>query len=210
MFPGTPIKLDLFHAVQRFVKTLSKRNPYHRAVSRHYGLIFRDLKDLGERRTMPTPEPSVILHNLDQFLGKWKEFTHEGNQIITGKGEKALKNVKNHILKGCLSDIPVGCCTSVQERLHREMKKLLTSNRIGSELAYSKFSRFSFQSNAKKSGKAWSPIMEEVSKAKGNAMQTSSEAKPTYIETFGIRHKKGNALKKYPLKIPWQLLLATK
>ena len=37
LFPGTPIKLDLFHAVQRFVKTLSKRNPYHHAVSRDYG-----------------------------------------------------------------------------------------------------------------------------------------------------------------------------
>ena len=189
LFPGTPIKLDLFHAVQRFVKTLSKQNPYHRAVSRDYGLIFRDPKDLEERRTMPTPEPSLILHNLDQFLGKWKDFTHEGKQIITGKGEKALKNVKNHILKGCLSNIPVGCCTSAQERLHREMKKILTSNRMGSELAYSKFSRFFFQSNAKKSGKAWSPIMEEVSKVKGNAMQSSSEVKPTYIETFGIRHK---------------------
>ena len=94
LFPGTPIKLDLFHAVQWFVKTLSKRNPYHRAVCRDYGLIFRELKDLGERRTMPTPEPSVILHNLDQFLGKWKEFTHKGNQIITGKGEKALKMSK--------------------------------------------------------------------------------------------------------------------
>ena len=186
-FPETPIKLDLFHAVQRFVKTLSKRNPYHRAVSRDYGLIFRDPKDHGERRTMPTPEPSVILHNLDQFLSKWKDFTHEGKQIITAKGEKAIKNIKNHILKGCLSNIPVGCCTSVQERLHREMKKILTSNRIGSELAYSKFSRFFFKNNAKKSGKIWSPIMEEVSDAKSNAMQNSSEAKPKYVETFGIR-----------------------
>ena len=99
------------------------------------------------------------------------------------------KGHKNDILKGCLSNIPVGCCTSVQERLHREMKKILTSNRIGSELAYSKFSRFFFKNNAKKSGKIWSPIMEEVSNAKSNAMQNSSEAKPTYVETFGIRQK---------------------
>ena len=87
LFPGTPTKLDLFHAVQRFVITLSKRNPYHHSVSRDYGLIFCNPKDLGERRTMPTPEPSVILHNLDQFLSNWKDFTHEGKQIITGKGE---------------------------------------------------------------------------------------------------------------------------
>ena len=84
---------------------------------------------------MPTPEPSPILHNLDQFLSKWKDFTHEGKQVITGKGEKTLQNVKNHILKGCLSKIPGDCFTSVQERLHREMKKILTSNRVGSELA---------------------------------------------------------------------------
>lgn len=29
--------------------------------------------------------------------------------------------------------------------------------------------------------------MEEVSDAKSNAMQNSSEAKPKYVETFGIR-----------------------
>ena len=96
---------------------------------------------------------------------------HPQRQTITAKGDKALKNIKNHILKGCLSNILVGCCTSVQERLHREMKKILTSNRIGSELAYSKFSRFFFQNNAKKSGKVWLPIMEEASNAKSNAMQ---------------------------------------
>ena len=77
----------------------------------------------------------------------------------------------------------------MQERLHREMKKILTSNKIGSELAYSKFSRFFYQNNAKKSGKVCSPIMEEVSNAKNNAMQKSSETKPTYLETFGIRNK---------------------
>ena len=167
LFPGTPTKLDLFHAVQRFVKILSKRNTYHHAVSRDYGLILRNPKDLGERRTMPTPEPSVILHNLDQFLSNWEDFTHEGKQIITGKGEKTLKNV----LTGCLSNIPIGCCTSVQERLHRKMKKILTSKRLGSELAYSKFLHVFFQNKAKKSGKAWSPILEEVSHAKINPMQ---------------------------------------
>ena len=77
VFPGIPVKLDLFHAVQRFVKTISKRNPYHRAISKDYGLIFRDPKDLGEKRTMPTPDPSVILHNLDQFLSKWKDLAHD-------------------------------------------------------------------------------------------------------------------------------------
>ena len=77
VFPGIPVKLDLFHAVQQFVKTISKRNPYQRAISKDYGLIFRVPKDLGEKRTMPTPEPSVILHNLDQFLTKWKGFAHD-------------------------------------------------------------------------------------------------------------------------------------
>ena len=31
--------------------------------------------------------------------------------------------------------------------------------------------------------------MEEVSNAKSNAMENSSEAKPIYVETFGIRQK---------------------
>ena len=46
-----------------------------------------------------------------------------------------------------------------------------------------------FQNNAKKSGKIWLPIMDEVSIAKSNAMQNSLETKPTYVETFGIRQK---------------------
>ena len=189
VFPGIPVELDLFHAVQQF-KTISKRNPYHRAISKDYGLIFRVPKDLGEKRTMPTPEPSVILHNLDQFLTKWKGFAHDVKQLITQKGEKALKNIKSHILKGCLSNIPVGCCTSVQKRMHREMKKILSSNRIGTELAYSKFSRFFFQHNARKSeGGLWSPIMEEAKVRRLDATGRSLEAKEAYVETFGIREK---------------------
>ena len=51
---------------------------------------------------MPTPEPDVILHNLEQFLSKWKDFTHEDKQIITAKGDKAFKNIKKSHLKGLL------------------------------------------------------------------------------------------------------------
>ncbi|CAH3193843.1 unnamed protein product [Porites evermanni] len=139
---------------------------------------------------MPTPEPSVILHNLDQFLTKWKGLAHDDKQLITQKGQKALKNIKSHILKGCLSNIPVGCCTSVQKRMHREMKKILSSNRIGTELAYSKFSRFFFQHNARKSeGGLWSPIMEEAKVRRLDATGRSLEAKEAYVETFGIREK---------------------
>ena len=58
-----------------------------------------------------------------------------------------ISNIRGHILKGCLSGIPARFSTSVNERLHKEMKKLLSKNRMGTQLAYAKFSRFFFKHN---------------------------------------------------------------
>lgn len=41
IFPDVSIKQDLFHAVQRFVKTLKKRDPVQRDVAADFGKIFR-------------------------------------------------------------------------------------------------------------------------------------------------------------------------
>lgn len=45
--PGIPVKLDLFHAVQRIVKKISKKNKLSRELANDVGLIFRKANDLG-------------------------------------------------------------------------------------------------------------------------------------------------------------------
>lgn len=48
LFPGTHIKHDLFHAVQRFLKMLSTQIPFRCALSKDYGLIFCSPKNNRE------------------------------------------------------------------------------------------------------------------------------------------------------------------
>ena len=59
--------------------------------------------------------------------------------------------------------------------------------------------------------------MEEVSNVKSNAKPNSSEAKPMYVETFGIRQKataqscqEKQCSEEVPSKMPLELLLVTK
>jgi hypothetical protein len=42
VFPGVPVKLDLFHAVQRFPESIRKKRQYHAQLARDYSLILRD------------------------------------------------------------------------------------------------------------------------------------------------------------------------
>ena len=60
VFPGVPVKLDIFHAVQRFTSSIPKRKQYHAQLARDYSLVFRDPTDLGEKRTADTPVKEVI------------------------------------------------------------------------------------------------------------------------------------------------------
>ena len=118
IFPGTPVKLDIFHACQRFVKTLPKAFSSRKKLASEFGLIFRQNGDTGEERTKNTPCPEDIRCNLEMFLRKWE-----------GKLPKAtldaVEKIQNHIGKGCCSDIPPGAGTQKNERLHKLLKKSL-------------------------------------------------------------------------------------
>ena len=68
IFLNSVIKLDLFHAVQRFVKTLKKKNSVHWNVASDFGKVFRQPHDLGDIRKMPTPNTDTLLANLQNFI----------------------------------------------------------------------------------------------------------------------------------------------
>jgi len=57
------------------------------------------------------------------------------NSIITPGVLKEISNLKVHITKGCLSDIPAQFGTSKNENLHKVLNSRFSGNHLGVELA---------------------------------------------------------------------------
>ena len=66
-FPNVPVKLDLFHAIQRITKKVLKRSHIFAEVCKDYSLVFRDQRDQTIERKLPTPAPEEILRNLNNL-----------------------------------------------------------------------------------------------------------------------------------------------
>ena len=149
VLPGVPVKLDLFHAVQRFLGVIARDIRINSGIAKEYGMIFRDPSDLGEVRGKSTPDPIIISKNLDSFEKKWTGLKWKGIPVFNENTKKAVENLRIHIEKGCLSGIPPHCSTGRNERLHRELNYILHSNKIGLEMAYVRCSRMFFRHNNK-------------------------------------------------------------
>ena len=108
IFPNSAIKLDLFHAVQRFVKTSKKKNSIHQDVASDFGKVFRPPHNLGDIWIMPTPNTDTLLANLQNFIKKWENHKYKGANVLNGDCLKAIQKIRSHYL----SDIPVQCSTS--------------------------------------------------------------------------------------------------
>ena len=84
------VKLDIFHAVQRIIKTLRKGTVESHKFSKEVGLVFRKDGDVGEDRMFPTPDPECIESNLEQLLFKWKgKLSGPTLNAIGGERERA-------------------------------------------------------------------------------------------------------------------------
>ena len=79
---------------------------------------------------MSTPCPDEIESNLERLLFVWREKLKTETLL-------QIENLRKHIKKGCLSEIPVGCGTEINERLHRHLNRSLLCgvSKIGPELA---------------------------------------------------------------------------
>ncbi len=168
-FPRVPVKLDIFHAVQRLVRLIPKRSKYSSDMSKEYGLVFRQPGDVGKQRSSPSPSPQVVLRNLEKFCSKWDSVkTSSGTSVLTKEMLKEIRNIKSHVNKGCLSNIPVGCGTNRNERLHRDLRKIVATNRIGLPLLYTKMFRM-FYKLARENEKNVETIEEmKVERGRGN------------------------------------------
>ena len=145
IFPGVKIRLDLFHACSRIVQTISKKDSYGKQFSSELSLILRRNGDLGTERTTSTPGSDEIEANLERLLFSWKD-------RLPKETLHQLECLRKHIQKGCLSDIPPGCGTQKNERLHRHINRSLLCgvSKIGPELAIAVMSCALFAWNCKR------------------------------------------------------------
>ena len=88
------VKLDLFHAVQRVVKYIPKRHPFAYRCCQAFRLVFHDPSDAGEKRTLPTPSPQIILDNIKKFLTTWKDISHGNQAVLTVAAIKEIENLR--------------------------------------------------------------------------------------------------------------------
>lgn len=148
IFPGEKIRLDLFHACSRIVQTVAKSESFSKTFSNELSLIFRKDGDLDNERAMNTADPDEIEANLERLLFVW-------NSKLKKETLHQIENLRKHIRKGCLSDIPPGCGTELNERLHRHLNRSLLCgvSKIGPELAIAVMTCALYAWNCKRKGK---------------------------------------------------------
>ncbi len=125
------VKLDIFHAVQRISRTVSKKDKYYSQFLSELRMVFRMVGDVGATRKMTTPNVEVLLQNLDVFVNRWEKIANLRDTTM-----KQLSNIKKHIAQGCLSGIPPGIGTNRNEALHRHLNVYFNKARLGSQAGY--------------------------------------------------------------------------
>ena len=174
VFPGVKIRLDVFHACMRVVQTVPKSEDFSKKFANDFSLIFRRNGDLGEERTMDTPCPEELEANLERLLFVWRDKLPKETLF-------QIENLRKHIQQGCLSDIPVGCGTEKNERLHRHLNRSLLCgvSKIGLELAVAVMTCVLYAWNCKRKEKKFSnkrttPVLPIELEASTQGMNSSS------------------------------------
>ena len=131
------IKLDIFHAIQRVAKKLSKKHVLYSQCMLDLKLIFRRQDDQGSDRVKETPKIDELLLNLNNFLLKWRSLKDDNEQyILNVEAIHEIEKLKNHAEKGCLTEIEVGGGTNCNEAFHRHINTFFHKSRIGTLYAY--------------------------------------------------------------------------
>ena len=169
------VYLDIFHAVQRIGQKIPKRHPLRNECINDLRLVFRQPSDLGKVRTKETPNPQVILHNMEQFVASWRDAGFKGNPVLSSAAMQEISNLKKHIEKGCLSGIRPGRGTNRNENLHKNINSIMTSSRYGIELAYALLATCFYQHNIKRGSQFQNEVLEV-------ALQPEDQS----VEKFGL------------------------
>ena len=149
------VKLDIFHAVQRISRSMSKRHTLFLPCLQDFKMTLRDQVDLGQKRTMHTPNTEAIEQNIEKFMHKWTQAQTNDSNIITPKVVKQLHSLQAHIRHGCLSNIEPSGGTNYNEALHRFINPHFAhTGRIGLPLGYAILTILFYMHNCRKMSKA--------------------------------------------------------
>ncbi len=167
----------------------SKRHPFSFNCAQAFSLILRQPHDHGENRKESTPDPETINKQLDEFVLTWKDVAYQDKSVLTLDALKEIKNLREHINRGCLSNIPPGCGTERNENLHKCIRKSASKVRIGVHLAVALFTTFLYVWNEKRksadlTGKKtkFLPIFDNIDNSTSPCRSTMSCSR----ETFGV------------------------
>lgn len=121
------------------------------------------------------------MENLKKFEREWKNVKDKsGHCILNNDAMKEIKNVKLHILKGCLSGIPHGCGIKRNERLNKYLNEFLSTNKMSVSLAHARCFKLFAELSSMKETRA--DHFMSFNLAKLNKDQTYEK-----LETFGLR-----------------------
>ena len=127
------MKLDVFHAIQRVVKGIPKRQnnalikQLRKQLLTDLRLCFRSPGDTGETRKYVTPKKEITEKNVLKFVEKWKIQKVDNIKVLPQAAIDAVDKLFVHITSG----IPPGIGTNQNERLHRKIRKWLNRTHIG-------------------------------------------------------------------------------
>ena len=76
----------------------------------------------------------------------------KGHDVLNPAARKAISNIRQHIAKDCLSNIPPHVSTCGNERLHRHLNNIMKTSKIGLDTAFVRCSRLFFKINNKIDG----------------------------------------------------------
>ena len=98
IFRKVPVKLDCFHAIQRLVSTLPRKNVtaqlkiLRNQIIFSFKLVIRDSTDTRKKRQKTTPSPQIIEKSIDNFLRQWGNIQTNGTQVLPELSRKAIEN----------------------------------------------------------------------------------------------------------------------
>jgi len=101
--------LDIFHAVQRIVKTIPKGTVESYNLAREVRLVFRKDGDIGEDRISLLQIMNALIIILSSYFFKWKG-------KLSRATLRAIENLQVHMHNVCLSGIPPSAGTTLNER----------------------------------------------------------------------------------------------
>lgn len=144
VFPNIAVKLDPFHAMQRVIKKIPKKERMYwngnTTSKADDTLLEKNLPWTCWSRRTKNNGYSFTRNHFEkywQFHESVKTVEFNSIPLLPSSAVHEIEKLKGHVTKGCLCGIPPSGGTDRNEALHRTLNKSLKQSRIGLELALS-------------------------------------------------------------------------